>query len=470
MSDYQLIINGRKIDKATSFDVLNPSTEKPVASCAQGDVEDLDCAVAAARAAFPAWAATADEERVASLHKIADLIEAHHGELVELITAEQGKCQSGPGANLEAGGAAAWTRVTAGLSLPVEIIADNDEERIELHRQPVGVVGSITPWNWPMMIAVWHIMPAVRIGCTVVVKPSPYTPLSTIRLVELMNQVLPAGVVNVVTGDAEVGNRMSSHPDIDKIVFTGSIPTGQTIMQKAAPTLKRLTLELGGNDAGIILPGTDINPLLESLFWGSFINAGQTCSCLKRLYVHESDYESVCEAFTGFVKNIPVGDGMDTDNLIGPISNKMQYDKLIAIVEDAKAKGGRVLCGGEPTAGPGYFYPLTLIADATDDMRLVAEEQFGTALPIIKYSNLEEAIERANSLEVGLGASAWSNDVNAAIAVAKRLEAGTCWVNRHAVLNPMAPMGGVKCSGIGIEFGAEGLREYTTVQVLSIGK
>ena len=470
MADYQLIINGEKVEASESFNVENPADNSVVASCAQGTVENLDAAVAAAKAAFPAWSATSDGQRVEALNKIADLIEQHHEELSHLVTKEQGKCQTGPGANIEVGGCAAWTRVTAGLELPVEVIADNDEERIELHRPPVGVVGSITPWNWPLMIAVWHVMPALRVGCTVVIKPSPYTPLSTIRLIELMNGVLPAGVVNVVTGDADVGNRMSTHPDINKIVFTGSIPTGQTIMQKAAPTLKRLTLELGGNDAGIVLPGTDMEPMLESLFWGTFINSGQTCSCLKRLYVHESDYDRVCEQFTAFVSQMPVGNGMDEASLVGPISNKMQYDKLVAIVEDAKAKGGRVLCGGEPTGGPGYFYPLTLVADATPDMRLVAEEQFGTALPIIKYSDLEDAIEQANSLEVGLGASAWSNDIGAAKAVALRMQAGTCWVNRHAVLNPTMPMGGMKCSGIGVEFGVEGLKEYTNVQALSIAK
>lgn len=470
MSDYSLIIDGAKVDSGASFDVINPVDESVLATCAQGTVEHLDAAVAAAKAAFPTWSATSETERVDALNKIADLIEQHHGELSELVTKEQGKCQTGPGANIEVGGCAAWTRVTAGLELPVEVIMDNDEERIELHRPPVGVVGSITPWNWPLMIAVWHIMPALRVGCTVVIKPSPYTPLSTIRLVELINQVVPAGVVNVVTGDADVGNRMSTHPDINKIVFTGSIPTGQTIMQKAAPTLKRLTLELGGNDAGIILPGTDIEPLLDSLFWGCFINAGQTCSALKRLYVHESDYDRVCELFADYLKKVPVGNGLDEGVLVGPLTNKMQFDKVTDLVEDAKAKGGRVLCGGEPSDGPGYFYPLTLVADATNDMRLVTEEQFGTALPVIKYSDLEDAIEQANGLEVGLGASAWSNDIEAAKAVALRLQAGTCWVNRHAVLNPFAPMGGMKCSGIGVEFGAEGLKEYTNVQVLSIGK
>lgn len=469
MPDYRLIIGGERIDSGETFDVINPATEAVVASCVQGSVANLDRAVAAAEKAFPDWSARPDEERVEALNRIADKLEEHAGELAALITAEQGKTQSGPGANLEAGGAVAWTRVTAGLELPVETVPDKGN-LIEIHRRPLGVVGSITPWNWPLSIAVWHLMPAIRVGCTAVIKPSPYTPLSTIRLVELMNDILPPGVVNLVTGDAEVGDRMTSHPSIAKVVFTGSSATGRRVMESASPTLKKLTLELGGNDAGIVLPGTDIEPLLESLFWGCFLNAGQTCSALKRLYVHEDDYDDVCQKFADFAAKIPVGDGMNPDNLIGPLSNKMQYDIVRRLVDDAIAAGGRVLCGGAPAAGPGYFYPITLIADATHDMELVTREQFGTALPIIRYRDIEEAISLANSLDVGLGGSAWSNDVEAAKAVATRLECGTTWVNQHAVLHPLAPMCGVKQSGVGVEFGAEGLKEYTSIQAVFVPK
>ncbi|SMY09340.1 aldehyde dehydrogenase family protein [Flavimaricola marinus] len=469
---YSLTINGKPVQTGKTFDVINPATGEVAAECPLGSAAEVDAAVAAARAAFPGWAATPDDERVTALNKIADLIEANAEDLAALITQEQGKPQSGPGANFEVGGAVGWTRVTAGLSLAPEVLIDNDEERVEIHREPVGVVASITPWNWPLMIAIWHIMPAIRIGCTVVLKPSPFTPLATLKLVELINEagILPPGVLNVVTGDAEVGDRISSHPDIDKITFTGSIPTGRRIMERAGPTLKKLTLELGGNDAGIILPGTDMSALIEPLFWGTFINAGQTCSCLKRLYVHEDDVNAVAEALAKFVGGIPVGNGVDETTLIGPLSNKMQFEKVSAMVEDAKAKGARVLAGGEATSGPGYFYPLTVLADCTAEMDVVRKEQFGPVVPIISYKTLDEAVEAANSLEVGLGASAWGNDTAAAAEVAKRLQAGTRWVNRHAVLNPMVPMGGVKQSGFGVEFSEEGLREYTTVQVLSIAK
>jgi acyl-CoA reductase-like NAD-dependent aldehyde dehydrogenase len=468
MTAYNLTIDGRPVTTPTTFDVINPADETVVAACPQGTIQLMDAAVAAARRAFPAWSALPDAERVARLNAIADLIEKNHQALAELVTREQGKTQSGPGANLELGGAAAWTRVTASLNLADEVIQDDKTGKIVAHRKPVGVVGSITPWNWPLLIAVWHIMPALRVGCTVVIKPSPFTPLSTLRLVELMNQVLPPGVINVVTGGPEVGNHLATHPNIDKIVFTGSIATGKQIMSGAAQTLKRMTLELGGNDAGIVLPGTHIEPLLEKLFWGCFINAGQTCAALKRLYVHEDQYDEVVRKFSEYCSRIPVGNGLDPASLIGPVANKMQLDKVTGYVEDARTRGAQIVIGGRRTPGPGFFYPLTVVAEATDDMRIVKEEQFGPVIPIVKYKTVEEAIARANSLEVGLGGSVWGDDPQQAARLATRLECGTAWVNQHGTLHPLAPFGGVKCSGIGVEFNVDGLKEYTTVQVVNV--
>jgi acyl-CoA reductase-like NAD-dependent aldehyde dehydrogenase len=468
MTPFTLTIDGKSAPTATTFDVLNPADETVVAACPQGTTQLVDAAVAAARRAFPKWSALPDAERVAKLNAIADLIEQHHQELVELVIREQGKTLSGPGANLELGGAAAWTRVTASLTLPDQVIQDDKTARIVAHRKPVGVVGSITPWNWPLLIAVWHVMPAIRVGCTVVIKPSPFTPLSTLRLVELMNRILPPGVINVVTGGPEVGTHLATHPGIDKIVFTGSIATGRKIMGSGAQTLKRMTLELGGNDAGIVLPGTNIEPLLEKLFWGCFINAGQTCAALERLYVHADQYEEVVSKFAAYCAQIPVGNGLDPRNLIGPVANRMQLDKVVGYVDDARAQGARVVLGGQKTAGPGYFYPLTVLADVSDDMRVVKEEQFGPVIPIVRYDTVDEAIARANSLEVGLGGSVWGDDPNAAAALATRLECGTAWVNQHGALHPMAPFGGVKCSGIGVEFNVDGLKEYTTIQVLNV--
>jgi len=468
--NFSLTIGGKPVRTPDTFNVLNPKDESVVAACPKGTVELLDQAVAAARNAFPAWSAVPDQERAQKLVDIADVLDKHATELAHLITLEQGKAQNGFGALFEAGGAAAWARVTASLSLPEETIQDDTTGKIVIRRKPIGVVGSITPWNWPMIIAMWHIAPALRVGCTVVSKPSPYTPLSTLRMIELMNTVLPPGVLNVVTGDAEVGARMVTHPDIAKIVFTGAVKTGKGIMSGAGGTLKRLTLELGGNDAGIILPGTDIKPFMEKLFWGCFLNGGQSCAALKRLFVHESQYEDVVQQLADYVSKIPVGDGMDPKTLIGPLTNRMQLDIVSSYVDDARERGARIVTGGVRPKGPGFFYPLTVVADVTDEMKLVREEQFGTAIPVLKYSTVEEAIARANSLDVGLGGSVWGNDPAEAAKVASRLECGTAWVNQHGGVHPMAPFGGVKCSGIGTEFGVDGLKEYTNIQVINIAR
>lgn len=470
MREYPLIINGKAVATRETMKVINPANETLVANCALGDVGLLDQAVGAARAAFKSWSATPDAERAAKLQQAADIIAANRSELSQLITQEQGKTQSGPGANLELDGCIGWTQATAALSVGEEVLQDDAKGKITIRRKPVGVVGSITPWNWPLMIAVWHLMPALRAGCTIVIKPSPYTPLSTLRLVELLNTVFPPGVLNVVTGDAAVGQRMVEHPGIDKIVFTGSIKTGRGVMSGAAATLKRLTLELGGNDAGIVLPGSNIEPLMDKLFWGCFINAGQTCAALKRLYVHEDQYELVCRQMAEYVSKIPMGDGADLKNLMGPLTNAMQLGKVSRYVDEASARGARILAGGKRPDGPGFFYPLTVIADATDDMAIVKEEQFGPAIPVIRYSTVEEALVRANSLDVGLGGSVWGDDAEVCAQVAASLECGTAWVNQHGVLHPLAPFGGVKSSGIGVEFNVDGLKEYTTVQVMNIAR
>ncbi len=466
MSRYGLIINGRKIETSSYADVHNPSTGAVVGRMPLGTAADLDLAVSAAAKAFPAWAATASGERAAACSAIAAKIEAHAEELANLLTQEQGKPLNGLGSRFEIGGAQAWTNYTASLDLPVETLQDGPEGRVELHRKPIGVVGSITPWNWPVMIACWHIIPAIRTGNTVVIKPSPYTPLSTIRLVELINEVVPPGVVNVVTGANDIGALMSSHPGIGKVTFTGSINTGRKVMASAANTLKRLTLELGGNDAGIVLPDVDAKAIAEGLFWGAFINGDQTCAALKRLYVHDNVYDDVCRELTAYARNVPMGDGLADGSILGPVQNRMQYDIVSSYVEDARAKGGRVLIGGDPKGGPGHFYPITLVADVDHGCKLVDQEQFGPALPIIRYHDIDEVIARANDNPAGLGGSVWSSDVETARKIASRLECGSVWINKHGAIQPNAPFGGVKQSGVGVEFGIDGLKEFTTVQTV----
>jgi acyl-CoA reductase-like NAD-dependent aldehyde dehydrogenase len=466
VKQYSLFIGGARIETATYADVRNPSTGEVVGQMPLATPADLDHAVAAASAAFRTWSQVSEEERQAACRAIAEKIAANGEELARLLTLEQGKPLNGLGSRFEIGGALAWTRHTAELNLPVEILQDDNEGRVELHRKPIGVVGSITPWNWPVMIACWHIVPAVRAGNTVIIKPSPLTPLSTIRLVEIMNEVLPPGVVNVITGENSIGAALSAHDGIAKMTFTGSTETGKKVMASAVATLKRLTLELGGNDAGIVLPDADPSQIAEGLFWGAFINNGQTCAALKRLYVHDSIYEDVCARLADYAGRIVIGDGLDETSILGPIQNEMQFNKVRELVDDARANGGRILVGGTPIDRPGYFYPITLVADVDHGVRLVDEEQFGPALPIIRYTDIDEVIARANTNPAGLGGSVWSADAEKAKRYAMQLECGSVWINKHGTIQPNAPFGGVKQSGIGVEFGAEGLKEFTTIQTV----
>jgi len=475
MEKYSMIIGGKPVQAASTFAVINPATGEAFASVPAGTVADLDAAVAAARAAFPAWSRKSDAERKGLVHALAGLLEANMPALMELVTKETGKPLgglNGVGAGMEVRGPIAWRHVTADLELPVIVIQDNDDARIEVHRKPLGVVASITPWNWPLMIAIWHIMPALRAGNTVVIKPSELTPVTTLRFVELANTVLPAGVLNVVSAerDSGVGEAIAKHPDINKIVFTGSTPTGRRIMESAAGNLKRLTLELGGNDAGIVLPDVDPKAVAAKLFGVTFHNNGQTCACLKRLYVHESIYEELCQELARLAHDAVVGDGLLAETQLGPVQNRKQLDYVAGLVEDAKANGARVLSGGRARQGNGYFYEPTVLADVTDGMRVVDEEQFGPVLPIIKYADIDEVIRRANDNPNGLGGSIWSNDLGQSAKLALRLECGTVWINEHGAIQPDAPFGGVKQSGIGVEFGHYGLEEYTTIQTLKIMK
>jgi len=464
--EFRATIGGKPAPVGSDFAVLNPATGEEVGRAPNMGEAELDAAVAVAKAAFVSWSAQSDEALQAACAAVTAKIEEHAAELAEIITLEQGKPLNGLGSRWEIGGAVAWAGYTTGLSLPAKVLQDNAQGRVELHRKPLGVIGSITPWNFPVMIAVWHILPALRTGNTVVVKPSPYTPLSTLRLVEIMNEVLPPAVVNVVTGDDKgfnLGAAMSGHPDIRKIVFTGSCATGQKVMKSAAETMKRLTLEMGGNDAGIVLPDADPAKIAEGLFWGAFINNGQTCAAMKRLYVHESIHDAVCDALVAYTKNIPVGNGMDEASILGPIQNRMQFDKVSRLVADAKDRG-QVLVGGEP--GEGLFFPPTIIAGLRNGDALVDEEQFGPALPVIRYSDVEEAIRLANDSPNGLGGSVWSSDIEAAKKVATRMACGSVWINKHGAIQPNAPFGGVKASGVGVEFAEEGLAEYTDIQVV----
>lgn len=449
-------------------EILDPATGEVVGRTPEHSVADLEAAIAQAHTAQPAWEALGHDQRRALMNKAADAIAANAEALAVLLSREQGKPLNGPNARFEVGGAEAWLRAAAAFDLEAEVLVDDGTTYAEMHYRPFGVVGAIGPWNWPMMISVWQLAPALRMGNTVVMKPSEYTPLSVLALVHVINQVLPEGVLHVVAGGRDVGALLSTHKDIDKVMFTGSTATGKAVIRSSADTVKRLTLELGGNDAGIVLPDADPKAIAEGLFWGAFINTGQTCAALKRLYVHKDIYAEVCEALTEVAKNMPMGVGLDEANVLGPLQNKAQYDIVASLVDQAVDSGARVLLGADPaTDQPGYFYPTTLIADIDPDNELVQQEQFGPVLPIIKVDSIEQALELANDVEVGLGASVWSTDRDAARAVAARMQAGTVWINNHGAIDPRIPFGGAKSSGYGVEFGVDGLKALGQPQVIN---
>lgn len=470
MGTYKFMIDGKLIDSEKSFEVRNPATGEVIGSAAVSSPADVENAVQSAKKAQRSWAAKSDEERKKILMDVAQVLNDNAAYLAEWITKEQGKPLAGPGSMFEMQACVGWTQVPASLDLPVEVVFEDDTRRDELHRKPLGVVGAITPWNWPLMIAIWQIAPSLRAGNTVVLKPSEYTTIGTLEMIRLMNTVLPAGVLNVVTGDGSIGALLIENKDVNKIMFTGSTKTGRRIIDASKGNMARLTLECGGNDPAIVLPGTDAAKIAGDLFWGAFINMGQTCACAKRLYVHENDYEAVISALDAVSAQMPMGNGMNDGIVLGPIQNKMQFDIVKSLVDDAKANGARIVRGGEPLGGEGYFYPITLVADIDNGTRLVDEEQFGPVLPIIKYKTIEEAIEKANDSDSGLGASVWGTDLNEAARVAKQIVSGTVWINQHGAIHPMVPFGGAKDSGYGVEFGVEGLKAVTQPQIISIKK
>ena len=465
---YAMTIGGATVSTDQYQEIRNPAnTDEVVGLAPVGGKAQLDQAVAAAQEAFSTWRHSSEEQRIAACNAIAEVATEHADELAHLLSKEQGKPLAGFGARFEIGGCAAWAAYTAGLSLPDKLIEDSEQKKVVMQRAPLGVVGSITPWNFPVLIMIWHIAPALRTGNTVVIKPSPYTPLTSLRFIELLGEKLEPGLVNIVSGGDELGAELTGHRGINKIVFTGSIATGKKVMASAANGVVPVTLELGGNDAGILLPGTDPKQFAEGLFWGAMINSGQPCGALKRLYVHDDDYEATCTALADVAASIRVGDGADPDTVLGPLQNKAQFDRVAELVEDAKANGARILCGGTPVGGNNYLYPVTIIADVSDGVRIVDEEQFGPVLPIIRYSDVNDAVARANGLEYGLDASVWGTDKDELQRVSGLLEAGTVYINKHAEIAPNIPFGGIKCSGLGVEFGEEGLAAYTSIKVIN---
>jgi acyl-CoA reductase-like NAD-dependent aldehyde dehydrogenase len=467
MSGYRMLIGGQLVEGESTLEVLNPATEEVVAACPRASKAQLDQAVAAAKAAFPAWSATPIETRKQALTAIADVLKANVDVLGRLLTQEQGKPLRD--ATGEVLGTAAFFRYFAGLDLEPRVVEDSPKRHVTLRRRPLGVVAAIMPWNFPLIMLGFKIPAALLAGNTVVAKPAATTPLTALKFAELVKDLLPAGVLNIITDANDLGGELTRHPDVRKVSFTGSTETGRKVMAGAADMLKRITLELGGNDAAIVLADQDPKAVAPKIFGGAFANGGQICVAIKRVYAHESIYDELCDELAKLAEAHVVGDGLEQGVQMGPIQNRMQFEKVLGFIEDGR-RDGKVIAGGERIGDKGFFVRPTIVRDIEDGARLVDEEQFGPILPVIKIRDADDALDRANRLDFGLGGSVWSADIERAVAIAERMDTGTIWINKHGEINPNVPFAGAKTSGIGIELGEEGLAEFTQVQVINVAR
>ena len=464
---YRMLINGRLVDGASTLDVINPATGEVFATCARANETQLNEAIAAAKRAFPAWAATAPSDRAALLNKLADAMETRVAEFASLLTTEQGKPL--PEAQFEIGIAVAALRYFGETDIPLSTLVDTETDRILEQRVPLGVVAAIVPWNFPMILLMVKTASALATGNTVIAKPAPTTPLTTLLFGELAAEILPPGVFSTIVDQNDLGAALTRHPDVAKISFTGSTATGRKVMESASGTLKRLTLELGGNDVAILLDDVDVKEVAPRIFAAATINAGQVCMAAKRIYAPRRLYDALCDELARLAEAAVVDDGRNQGAQIGPLQNRQQYEKVLDLIEDSRVHG-RIIAGGQRLERDGYFIPPTVVRDLPDDARLVREEQFGPVIPVLSYDTVDEVIERANDSEYGLAGSIWTSDPEKAVDLALRLETGTVWINKHLDLRFDVPFGGAKQSGIGLEQGLEGVKEFTQAKIISIAK
>ncbi|WP_375395419.1 aldehyde dehydrogenase family protein [uncultured Sphingomonas sp.] len=452
-----MTIDGADVAGAPRGIVIDPCSETPIADYPDATVAHVDLAVRAARRAFADWSARSWEARRAALNRFADLLAAHHDELAAIVACESGRPLRRAWA--ECRFAVDYVRTIAAAS-----VSDRRFDRpglsVGLTHRSLGVVAAIAPWNGPVILAVAKIANALLAGDTLVLRPSPFTPLSALYMGRLGREAFPPGVFNVITGDASVGAAMTMHADVAKISFTGSTETGKRIAIAAAPTLKRLTLELGGNDAAIVLPDADVAAVAGTIFEISLGNAGHFCAAVKRLYVHEDIYGAVRDALAAKAHAAVLGANFDSATTMGPVQNRPQFDRIWALFDDAVANGARIVAGGVRGDRPGLFIPPTLVDGIGHGVALVDEEQFGPVLPLISFRNAEDAVRMANDSPYGLGGSIWTADIVAGIALAARLEVGTAWVNQHGAFTAALPMPFAKQSGIGIDYAEYGVGEH----------
>ncbi len=465
MSEYKQLIGGELVDGVREIDVENPATGKPFAKCPVADAAQIDAAVAAARAAFPSWSARSQDERAALINQIADELTAQSEALSRLLTSEQGKPLDQ--ASMEIMASMFTMKVFADMRIEPKVLQDNEKARIYEIRKPLGVVAAITPWNFPIMMAAHKVAPALLAGNTVVLKPAATTPLTTLKFGEICQKILPPGVVNVVCDNNDLGNVLTEHPGVDKISFTGSTETGKKVMEAASRAVKRVTLELGGNDAAIVLDDADPVEVAGKVFQAAMMNAGQVCLAVKRAYVPAPLYDAFCDELARLANEAVVDDGTAQGAQIGPVQNRKQFEKLKGLLADAKAEG-KIIAGGEVIDRDGFFIQPTIVRDVAETARIVREEQFGPVLPVLSYDDIDDVIARANDTDYGLGGSVWGKDIERAVGVAEKVQSGTVWVNQHLGLSPTIPFRGAKQSGLGGELGQEGLHEFTQATVVNI--
>jgi acyl-CoA reductase-like NAD-dependent aldehyde dehydrogenase len=459
MSEYTMSIDGQQQRAQQTFDVINPATEEVLGQAPECTEAQLEDALRSAQRAFGSWRQDEDARRKLLL-TAAERLAAKAPEIARTLTQEQGKPLAQ--ATIELQTAAASLKGAAALPIPHEVTQDDARAKIEVTHRPFGVVAAITPWNFPVMIAMSKVAPALLAGNTVVLKPSPYTPLATLQVGSLLSEVFPAGVLNVVSGGNALGAKLTGHPLVRMISFTGSVATGLKVGEVAARDLKRTILELGGNDPAIVLPDADVEKFAQRLFWSTFWNCGQICLAVKRVFVHESQHEQLLAALTKLAQSVQVGDGLDQNTQMGPVNNLMQLERVIELTEDAKKNGAKVHAGGERLGRKGYFYPPTILSNVQDNTRIV--------LPILSYREVDEAVSRANATQFGLGASVWGTDVERATQIARQIDAGTVWVNQHVSLTHKAPFTGAKSSGVGLASGRWGLASFLQTHVINVNR
>jgi len=463
----KMLINGEFVENGNQLEVEDPATNEIIGIVPDAGIADVEKAVLSARDSHGVWESISVGKRKRILAAIADRIDAHTDQLAEIIVREVGKPLSE--AKGEVSSASRVFRTFSTFNFDDTLIANDKNSMIYATHHPLGVTALILPWNYPFLVLSWKLAPALLAGNSIIVKPSPFTPMNALTLGEITQSILPAGVLNILSGGDEAGRDLVNHELVNKISFTGNVETGKTILKNSADTLKRVSLELGGNDPGILLKDFDMGAL-NSVFWSAFRNAGQVCIAIKRLYVHESIFSDVAEKLAVIASKVTLGHGLEANTKMGPINNLEQLRIVRDLVDDAKENNATILAGGVEPDGPGYFYRPTIITDVDDDSRIVREEQFGPVLPILPFSDEDEVIDRVNSLKFGLGASIWTRDLRKGMELAPQIQAGTTWVNTHMIVDPMAPFGGFKESGIGRELGRWGVEEFVNTQTVCIKK